>query len=82
MKHTTVHTGILDVIQREPSSVNGNPRYLVRLDGYTAKTAVDSSEGYSITNYDGREVTADIGTHYGTTTIENVHILNTAKPEI
>jgi hypothetical protein len=72
MKHITEYTGILEVIQREPSSVNGNPRYLVRLDGVAAKTAVDSSLGYSITNYDGKHVKAEIGLHYGTRTIQNV----------
>jgi hypothetical protein len=76
MKNMTVHTGTLQVIQREPSSYNGNPRYLVQLDGYTAKTAVDSSLGYSITNFDGREVKADIGLHYGTRTIENVRLVD------
>ena len=72
MKNTTVHTGILEIIQRERSSVNGNPRYQVRLDGYTAKTSVDSSLGYSITNYDGKQVTAHIGLYYGVRTIDNV----------
>jgi|TARA_R110000824_G_scaffold46007_1_gene132589 hypothetical protein len=72
MKNITIHTGILEVIQREPSSVNGNPRYQVRLDGYTAKTAVDSALGYSITNYDGKQVTAHIGLHYDVRIIDNV----------
>jgi hypothetical protein len=78
MKHITEHTGILEVIQREPSSVNGNPRYLVRLDGVTAKTGVDSSLGYSITNFDGKLVMADIGLHYGTVTIEDVRLATTS----
>lgn len=72
MKNTTTHTGTLEIIERAPSSRNGNPRYVVRLDGYTARTAVDSSLGYSITNYDGQRVTANIGTVRGTVTIENV----------
>ena len=72
MKNTTHHTGKLTVLQRENSSVNGNPRYLVLLDGYVCKTAVDSSLGYSITNFDGQNVSANIGTHYGTVTIANV----------
>jgi hypothetical protein len=72
MKNTTVHTGILEVIQRERSSVNGNPRYQVRLDGYTAKTAVDSPLGYRIARHDGKRVTAHIGLYYGVRTIDNV----------
>ena len=76
MKSTTVHTGTLEIIQREPSSRNGNPRYLVRLDGYTAKTAVDSSEAYSITNFDGKLVKAEIGLYYGTRTVQNIKKVN------
>ena len=72
MKNVTTHEGILTVIRREPSSLNGNPRYRVMLDGYTAKTTVDSSLGYSITNFDGKRVSAHIGTHYGTRSIDNV----------
>ena len=74
MKHTTTHTGILSVVERCPSSRNGNPRYLVMLDGIAARTAADSPLGYSITNYRDKEVTADIGLHYGTVTIENVRL--------
>lgn len=74
MKNVTVHTGILQIVERAPSSAMGNPRYVVLLDGYTARTAVDSSLGYRITNFDGKKVTAHIGTHYGTRTIENVRL--------
>ena len=72
MKNTTHHTGTLEIIERAPSSRNGNPRYVVRLDGYTCRTGVDSSLGYSITNFNGKRVTANIGTVRGTVTIENV----------
>ena len=73
MKDITRHTGILTVIERAKNSgTNGNPRYIVELDGYTCHTAVDASLGYSITSYDGCKVTAYIGTHYGTVTIESV----------
>jgi len=72
MKNVTRHTGILEVIERAKSSLNGNPRYVIRLDGYTCRTSVDSSLGYSITKFDGKKVTAEIGTHYTTVTIQNV----------
>ena len=75
MKNITSHKGILEIVERAPSSRNGNPRYVVRLDGYTARTAVDSDLGYSITNYDGKMITANIGTHCGTSTIENVRLV-------
>lgn len=72
MKYVSQHTGTLIVVDRDKSSANGNPRYVVTLDGITCRTAVDSPLGYSITNYDGCKVIADIGKHYGTTTIKNV----------
>ena len=72
MKNVTRHTGILKVLKRLPSSFNGNPRYLISVDGFTCKTPVDSSFGYSVTNYKDKEVTATIGTHYGTATLNNL----------
>jgi len=72
MKNITRHQGIVKVIKRLPSSVNGNPRYLLSIDGFTCKTAVDSTHGYAITNYDGEEVMATIGTHYGTPTLDTI----------
>lgn len=72
MKNITRHQGIVKVIKRLPSSENGNPRYLLSIDGFTCKTAVDSTHGYSITNYDGQEVMATIGTHYGTATLDTI----------
>ena len=72
MKNITNHRGNLEVIKRLDSSANGNPRYLLRVDGWTCRTAVDSSHGYSVTNYDGKQVRATIGTHYGVATRESV----------
>lgn len=72
MKNITRHTGILRVLKRLPSSINGNPRYLISIDGFICKTAVDSMYGYSVTNYDGRQVSATLGTHYGTTTLDRI----------
>jgi len=74
MKNITRHTGILTVVQRLASSKNGNPRYLVNVDGYTARTMVDSSLGYGITNFEGKEVTVKLGTHYGTLSVESVKL--------
>lgn len=72
MKSVTQHTGILTVIKRAKQSNNGNPRYIVEIDGYTCHTMVDDSLGYSITNFDGCMVSCHIGTHYNTVSIENV----------
>lgn len=72
MKNITQHTGKLEILSRLPSSLNGNPRYLLRVDGWTCKTSVDSSYGYSVTNFDGKQVQATIGTHYGTATLNSL----------
>lgn len=72
MKNITAHRGILEVIERLPSSLNGNPRYLIRVDGWTCKTRVDSNLGYKVNNYEGKQVIATIGTHYGVATLYTV----------
>lgn len=65
MRNTTTHTGKLEIIKRLPSSVNGNPRYLLRVDGWTCCTPVDSQIAYHVPNWDGRIVAAEIGTFRG-----------------
>lgn len=72
MKNISRHQGKLEIIQRLPNSLNGNPRYLIRIDGFTCKTSVDSMHGYSVPNFDGKEVIATIGTHYGTQTLDSL----------
>lgn len=72
MKNITRHQGKLEIIQRLDSSRNGNPRYLIRIDGFTCKTPVDSMYGYSVPNFDGKQVIATIGTHYGTATLDSL----------
>lgn len=76
MKNITSHTGILEIIERLQNSKMGNPRYLCKVDGYTFKTAVDSTHGYSIQNYEGKQVQITIGTHYGTTTLNSIEKVN------
>lgn len=72
MKNITQHTGTLKIIKRLDSSYYGNPRYLLSIDGFTCRTAIDSMLGYSVTNYDGKEVTATIGTHYNNATLDTL----------
>ena len=72
MKNLSQHIGILEIIRREPSSINGNPRYLLRIDGFTCYTAPDAMLGYAITNYDGKTVQATIGTYYGKPTLYQI----------
>lgn len=72
MKNITEHTGILTIIKRLKRSVNGNPRYLVEIDGWTVRTSPDSSLAYELPNYDGKEVIATVGTYYGYATLGSV----------
>lgn len=72
MKNITKHVGTLQVIDRLPSSANGNPRYLISVDGFTCATKVDHTYGYSVPNFDGKKVAATIGTHYGRATLNTV----------
>jgi hypothetical protein len=72
MKNATRHIGKLEILRREPSSRNGNPRYFLQVAGVTCYTAPDSSLGYSITNHDGKTVSAVIETYRGRPTIREV----------
>ena len=72
MKNITRHTGILENVQRFDTSRNGNPRYSARVDGYTFYTSVDSAHGYSITNYEGKQVEVTIGYHRGKVTLQSI----------
>ena len=72
MRNITTHTGLLEIIERLPSSYYGNPRYLCRIDGHTCRTQTDSSIAYALPNFDGKQVRAEIGTHYGKATINNI----------
>ncbi|MCK5021477.1 MAG: hypothetical protein KAS32_30980 [Candidatus Peribacteraceae bacterium] len=73
MKDVTKHQGTLTVLGRAHNSgTNGNPRFVCRLDERVCHTGIDSPEGYEIPNYADKEVTADIGLHYGTLTVENI----------
>ena len=65
MKNITSHTGTLEIVKRMNNSINGNPRYMLRCDGWTFCTQPDSGIAYEIENHVGKMVTVHIGTHYG-----------------
>jgi hypothetical protein len=48
-------------------------RFLIDVDGYSVKTTVDSSLGYSVQNFDGKDVIATVGTHYGVLSLADVY---------
>ncbi len=86
MKSITTHKGILSIVERMPNSTYGNPRYLVQVMdfsakegrltglGYAARTIPNSSEGYSIPNYEGKLVECEIGVHRNNVHIQNVRL--------
>ena len=76
MKNTTMHTGELHVIERLNNSVNGNPRYRVRIDGWTCVTKPDISDAYLLHGMpNGTIVKARLGTHYGITQVDRIAII-------
>ena len=72
MRNITRHTGILKNVQRFDTSRRGNPRYTATVDGYTFYTGVDSVHGYSITNYEGKQVEVTIGYHRSKKTLNTI----------
>lgn len=72
MKNTEEIKGTLEIIQRLPSSRHGNPRYLVKVGDTVCRTAPDAALGYGITNYEGKEVIAIVGEHYGKATVQKI----------
>ena len=82
MKNITQHTGKLRLMERLPSSRNGNPRYLCAIMdqqpnqdlGWTFRTQVDAMHGYEVPNYfdSDIDVTVTIGTHYGCTILNSI----------
>lgn len=74
MKNISRHAGKLEVLERMPSSRNGNPRYRLYIAGFHCVTAPDSSYGYSVKNFEGKQVVATIGTHFGRATLDSVEL--------
>jgi hypothetical protein len=65
-------TGNLEIIKRLPSSVNGNPRYLVSIGGVECYTAPDAGIAYGITNRRVQPVTATVKPYYNRLTIQTI----------
>jgi|TARA_R110000851_G_scaffold41409_3_gene103964 hypothetical protein len=73
MKNVKEVIGKLIVERKLPYSPNGNPRYLVTIDGQEYRTIPDGSLSYGITEYDGLMVRAVVGTHYNQYSVEQVN---------
>ena len=74
MQNLTRHLSTLKILKRLPRSLNGNTRFLLLIDGYRVKTAVDSCLADYAKNYDGKQVVAVIGTHYGVLTLAELQL--------
>jgi len=73
MKNLTRHKGKITNLKRLPRSRAGNPRWSMKIDGWTCRTVPDSMHAYALNkNSEGREVTAVIGTHYGSPAIHSL----------
>ena len=75
MKNLTRHVGRLEVVERIESSQSGNPRFRLRVDGFTFVTKPDSAYAYDVSNKEGQQVLVKIGTHYGTCQLEEMVVV-------
>jgi hypothetical protein len=73
-KEQLVITGKLIILGRENNSTNGNPRYRALIGETEFYTRVDSSYGYSITNYRDKEVTVSLSYAYNKLCIDKIEI--------
>ena len=84
MKNISRDHGILK-INKKKLSVMGNPQYFCTLIvngtetrpkdqqlGLDFRTEANSQHGYSITNYENKNVTVEIGTHYNVATLHSI----------
>ena len=53
-------TGTLNVIKKLPLSRMGNPKYRVEINGDIFETVNNAMLGYAITNYDNKNVVAQV----------------------
>ena len=72
MKNISQHTGTLEMLKRLPNSLNGNPRFKLRCNGWTFSTTPDSMNGYVVENYVGKEVIVTLGTHYNQCQLDTI----------
>jgi|11BtaG_2_1085332.scaffolds.fasta_scaffold37136_3 hypothetical protein len=73
MKNITMHKGKISNLKRLPSSRYGNPRWTMKIDGWTCRTVPDSMHAYAISDRsEGSEVTAWIGTYRGSPSIHSL----------
>lgn len=83
MQNVETVTGMMTIMDRAKTSRNGNPRFLVSITsgygenwtGVLCYTAPDSSIAYEIQNDDGKEVSAKVGLHRKTVTLDTYEVV-------
>lgn len=68
-------TGTLEIVERLPLSYYGNPRYKARIGIYEFYTKTNSMLGYSITNYENKKVSVELGYHYNKLSLLDIKIV-------
>ena len=69
--------GILNVIKKMPLSKMGNPKYRVEINNEIFETVNNAMLGYAITNYDNKNVVAQVRYLKTKNVIHNVIFRNT-----
>ena len=77
MKNITRHNGKLVILKRLKNSTMGNPKFLCAVldearNGFGFETATNSSHGYSIENYENKNVIVEIGTFRNKATLHTI----------
>jgi len=74
--------GILNVIKKMPLSKMGNPKYRVEINGDIFETVNNAMLGYAITNYDNKNVVAQVRYLKTKNVIHNVFIRHTLDDDL
>ena len=77
MKNITRHNGKLVILKRLKNSTMGNPKFFCAVldetrNGFGFETATNSSHGYSIQNYENKNVIVEIGTFRNKATLHTI----------
>jgi hypothetical protein len=77
MKNITRHSGKLLILKRLKSSTMGNPKFLCFIcdeakTGFSFVTKTNSSHGYSIQNYENKNVIVEIGAYRNNATLHTI----------
>ena len=76
MHSITSQRGTLRINERLDNSASGNPRYLISIGDRHCETRIDSMHGYSVPNFEGKQVRSTIGIHCNTPTLDSIVCFN------